>query len=161
MTLLGGVGTIAGIIPFNIGPWLGMTNKYLGLRFQIGANLHYGWARLDVPANATSFTIKDYAYESTANTPIAAGATGAVGVNEGDLSLHVGFNVTENTLTVSNNNTALTNGKIVIMNISGQQIASVDFTETTQFDVSAYASGVYLIQVTFDQGMVSEKLFIR
>jgi len=54
--------------------------KYLGVRFLIGSETHYGWARV----NATyDFNHKDiaalltgYAYETRANRPIRAGATG-------------------------------------------------------------------------------------
>ncbi len=57
-----------------VGNWIGQTDKYLPLRIQIAGQNHYGWARLTVAANASSFTIKDYAYEASPNTPILAGA---------------------------------------------------------------------------------------
>ena len=51
------------------GPWGGAVDKYVGLRFQIGGQQHYGWARLDVDSNANGqFTIKDYAYETFARS---------------------------------------------------------------------------------------------
>ena len=56
------------------GPWQQLTDSYLGLRFQIGSQQHYGWARLDVDIVFPYFTIKDYAYEATPNTSILAGA---------------------------------------------------------------------------------------
>lgn len=55
--------------------WCGVTDKYLGLRFQIAGNTHYGWARLDVTLPADSFTLKDYAYNTVADAPINAGQT--------------------------------------------------------------------------------------
>lgn len=53
--------------------WCGETDKYLGLRFKIGTNTHYGWARLDVGLNPTNWVIKDYAYNSVADASITAG----------------------------------------------------------------------------------------
>jgi hypothetical protein len=55
------------------------TDKYVGLKWDIGGgNFRYGWARLDVTSpNQGTATLFSYAYESEANTPIAAGA-GAV-----------------------------------------------------------------------------------
>ncbi|MFC1668560.1 PEP-CTERM sorting domain-containing protein [Chlamydiota bacterium] len=66
--------------PPDEGQWIGVTDKYLGLKFQIGANWHYGWARLDVAdlgGNCVG-TLKDYAYDNTPDTPIHMGATGGV-----------------------------------------------------------------------------------
>ena len=52
--------------------WGGKTNKYMGLRFLIDGQIHYGWVRLDV-INPTHWAIKDYAYNATPNQPILAG----------------------------------------------------------------------------------------
>jgi hypothetical protein len=57
------------------GNWLGATNKYLALKLIVGTNTYYGWARLDFLFISGSFTIKDYAYESTPNACIQSGQT--------------------------------------------------------------------------------------
>jgi len=51
----------------NIGYWSSATNKYLALKLIVGTNTYYGWARFDLLAISSSFTIKDYAYNSTPN----------------------------------------------------------------------------------------------
>ncbi|MBP7450205.1 MAG: T9SS type A sorting domain-containing protein [Flavobacteriales bacterium] len=48
--------------------------RYLGLRFDIAGETHYGWARLAVPS-PTSFTLFDYAYNSVPGEGILAGQT--------------------------------------------------------------------------------------
>ena len=60
------------------GNFLGQTDKYLGLEFQILGQTHYGWARLTVSGSADSFTIKDYAYDATPATAILAGDMGVI-----------------------------------------------------------------------------------
>jgi hypothetical protein len=59
------------------GPWKGKQDRYLGLRFLINGETHYGWARLAI--NATNFpmtaTLTGYAYETEPNTAILTGAT--------------------------------------------------------------------------------------
>jgi hypothetical protein len=53
---------------------------YLGVRFLIDGETHYGWVRLTVNTTvrrATSATVTAYAYETEANTPIFAGMTKA------------------------------------------------------------------------------------
>jgi hypothetical protein len=60
-----------------IGPWPGQTDKYLGLKFTLdGGNTHYGWALLDVAAGSTSFTIKEYCYNTTPDEGIHVGDRG-------------------------------------------------------------------------------------
>jgi len=56
------------------GPWAGVTNRYLGLRFMIKGKAHYGWARLNFPSPKGA-TMTGYAYETIANKPIIAGKT--------------------------------------------------------------------------------------
>lgn len=58
------------------GPFLGQSEKFLGLRFTLdgGSTYHYGWARVSMDASGAAVTIHDYAYESTADTEILAGA---------------------------------------------------------------------------------------
>lgn len=55
------------------GAFRGVTDAYIGVRFQTTAGTtHYGWIRVDA-VDGTALTVKDYAYQSTPNTPINAG----------------------------------------------------------------------------------------
>jgi len=65
----------------SIGYWPSATNKYLALKLIVGTNTYYGWAHLDLLSISASFTIKDYAYESTPNACIQAGQS-SVGIYE-------------------------------------------------------------------------------
>lgn len=62
------------------GPWAnggkGVKNRYLGFKFKINGQFHYGWARLTVtttPHSAYTATLTGYAYETTPNKGIVAG----------------------------------------------------------------------------------------
>jgi probable HAF family extracellular repeat protein len=60
------------------GNWWNVTNRYLGLMFQINGETHYGWARLNfksVPFKGDTATLTGYAYETIARMPINAGQT--------------------------------------------------------------------------------------
>ena len=59
------------------GFWLDVRNRYLGLKFQINGQTHYGWARLTVTRELFHFTaaLTGYAYETQPNTAIKAGQT--------------------------------------------------------------------------------------
>ena len=60
-----------------VGDWLNVSNRYLGLEFQINGKTHYGWARLSVQAGYVYFhaTLTGYAYETIAGKSIIAGKT--------------------------------------------------------------------------------------
>jgi hypothetical protein len=55
-------------------PWEDVTDRYLGIAKEIDGHWHYGWIRLDVPLDASWFTVKDYAINMTAGEEILAGA---------------------------------------------------------------------------------------
>ena len=57
------------------GPWPGMTGRYLGLKFMINGEAHYGWARMTVGKQLNHVVLTGYAYETIANKPIKAGQT--------------------------------------------------------------------------------------
>jgi hypothetical protein len=65
----------AGTFPYQFGPFLDATDKFLGASFLINGEVHYGWVRLSVAANASTITIKDYAYNDCSNGTINAGQT--------------------------------------------------------------------------------------
>ncbi|MBK9456760.1 MAG: T9SS type A sorting domain-containing protein [Bacteroidetes bacterium] len=54
-------------------PFANTGDKYLGVKFLSGGTLHYGWMRLSYAVAPVTYTIRDFAYEATANTPIIAG----------------------------------------------------------------------------------------
>jgi hypothetical protein len=62
------------------GPWAnggkGVENRYLGLKFLVNGQTHFGWARLSVALNSygqITATLTGYAYETIPNKPIIAG----------------------------------------------------------------------------------------
>jgi hypothetical protein len=63
-------------------PWVNVTNRYLGLRFQINGENHFGWARLTVkfhpglPQDRTwEAHLTGFAYETVPGKAIKAGQT--------------------------------------------------------------------------------------
>jgi hypothetical protein len=62
------------------GSWANVSNRYLGLKFQVSGQIHYGWARVNVQRKGFHFlaTLTGYAYETTPNTAINAGQTSEV-----------------------------------------------------------------------------------
>jgi hypothetical protein len=62
------------------GPWKQAHNKYLGLKFEINGEVHFGWARLSVTCftpRAARVLLTGYAYETVAGKAITAGDIGS------------------------------------------------------------------------------------
>jgi|SRR5215475_804583 len=61
----------------NFGAWLNVSNRYLGLKFQINGHTHYGWARLTMTAGRFGpiATLTGYAYETIAGQGVTTGQT--------------------------------------------------------------------------------------
>ena len=63
---------------YYFGYWFDVSNGYLGLRFKIDGQVHYGWARISTRSSSKYqivAALTGYAYETEADTPIKAGTT--------------------------------------------------------------------------------------
>ena len=69
---------------------LGVTNRYLGLEFQIKGRTHYGWARLTFEDGVLSATLTGYAYETIAGKSIRAGLTKSTAHESGEVDFGPG-----------------------------------------------------------------------
>lgn len=60
------------------GPWVNVTDRYLGVRLIINGEVHYGWIGFRQTIGNFQAKFSGWAYETEANTPIRAGQrTGA------------------------------------------------------------------------------------
>jgi hypothetical protein len=79
--VMGGWRTANGHSSTFAGQWAnggkGVKTRYLGLRFTIKGQIHFGWARLNVSFHKGEFsgTLTGYAYETIPNKPIITGKT--------------------------------------------------------------------------------------
>ena len=59
--------------------WANVKNRYLGMKFVINGEIHYGWARFSTGCDVETInvfgTLTGYAYESVPNRPIITGLT--------------------------------------------------------------------------------------
>jgi hypothetical protein len=64
----------SGILSSYSGPWKDAHQRFLGLKFSVNGETHFGWARLTVTAKGgISATLTGYAYETVPNRPIVTG----------------------------------------------------------------------------------------
>jgi hypothetical protein len=65
-----------GSIPFGDGYFPGTTDRFLGVKFRIDGQVHYGWIGFRSFTKNLTATFGGWAYETDPNTPIIAGDTG-------------------------------------------------------------------------------------
>lgn len=146
----------------SIGYWPSATNKYLALKLIVGTNTYYGWARFDLLAISASFTIKDYAYESTPNGCIQAGKIN-VGNNQNtnkNISISPNPFISSTTIKSIDN---LKNATLTIYNSFGKALKQINHISGKTISLLRYnlPSGLYFIRLTEENKMIAvEKLVI-
>jgi hypothetical protein len=147
--------------PFSAGPWLGQNDKYLGFKFTVGTGTHYGWARLDVAADATTITIKEYAFNATPDGAIETCQTQTAGIENVSVEDKVTIKTTLNDATV-NVTPDLVGGKINLVSMTGQVVKTVaisDVNSTISFE--GVESGIYTVVASFEAGAVNKRVYVK
>ena len=138
--------------------WVGVNDKYLGVRFSIGANTHYGWVRLSVSASVANITIKDYAYQTLPGVGITAGQL--VGIPTAPQNNNINVSASANTVVI--NNTESEKGGVVrIVNTLGQSVYESAVTEENmRISLEGQAPGIYFVEVLRDGSHFTKKIYI-
>ncbi|MBN8701444.1 MAG: T9SS type A sorting domain-containing protein [Bacteroidetes bacterium] len=142
-----------------LGDWVGKSDKYLGFKFKIGANYHYGWARLDVSLGVDSFKVKDYAYNATPNTPLTTGLASGVSTNVNNNKARIALN--ENTLVITYKEATLPENTFYsITDMKGSVIRRERMiNKKEQVDVSELNQGVYVVSIESNEYNQHQKVF--
>jgi hypothetical protein len=140
--------------------WNGVTDKYLGLKFVVAGNTHYGWARLDVLAIADTWTLKDYAFNASPNTGLTAGQMTGVSTLAMESLVHF-VNQPNNTVKVVVNG-GLTEGAITLVSATGQTVSTGN-VDSDQYivDLNGLAAGIYVINAEFAEGSMTKKVIVH
>jgi hypothetical protein len=140
--------------------WNGVTDKYLGLKFVVAGNTHFGWARLDVLAIGDIWTLKDYAFNASPNTGLTAGQMTGVSTMAMESLVHF-VNQPNNTVKVVVNG-GLTEGAITLVSANGQTVSTGN-VDSDQYivDLNGLAAGIYVINAEFAEGSMTKKVIVH
>jgi hypothetical protein len=137
----------------------GQVDKFVGVRFNVGSDQHYGWIQLDVPADASTFTIKGFAFESTPDADILAGDQGTLGLGDANFN---DFNYALD----SRNNLILTSNtameRLTLVNVLGQQVMDRALSSNSEsVDLNNLNSGLYIARVSIEGTAKTFKIVVR
>lgn len=140
----------------DIGYFGGQGDKYIGVRFDISGSVHYGWILVNVASDASSTTVKSYAYNTTPNESLEAGQTSIVSSVSPEL---------ENSLTLYPNPTSdILNVKadgvesIAIIDGLGNQV--IEEESKSSVNISDLVPGLYTAVISTINGAVV-KQFVK
>jgi len=131
------------------------SSMFLGLRFDSAGNTFYGWARSSIPHNGTSFTLKDYAYNSVPDDGILAGDMGSISTGISSTALR-GMQLAPNpfstvlSITLPTGTTGAVNFRVLSLlgqAVMTRTIAATSGPSAITLDLGSLAPGTYLLEI--------------
>jgi hypothetical protein len=149
---------------FNQGEFLGVSQKFLGMKFSAGSGVHYGWVRLSLdtldPAGL-KLTIHDYAYNGDADQPINAGDPSASIIAQAALEDKVSISPLLDGVAV-NVTPDLLGSELVLSDMSGKEVNSIAINDIgTVLGYVDLKTGIYFATLKSEQGSVSKKVYVK
>jgi hypothetical protein len=144
------------------GYWPGATDKYLALRLTKGLNTYYGWARFDFLAMSGSFTIKDYAYNSSPNACIQAGQI-VLGMNESTTTTLVSiFPNPFSSVTTIETPGNLKNASLTVYDLYGRLVKHIETSSGQKVSLfrDNLKSGIYFMQLSEGNIVIATEKFV-
>jgi len=126
-------------------------DSYIGVRFKLGANTHYGW--MHVNSTASVITLLDYAYNDTPYAAINAGATLGIQNYANNMKVSYHPNPTRNFISIKSDQIIEEAyligilGKTTVLNIINNRV-----------NISAVPNGVYFLHVKSDENTAIKKI---
>jgi hypothetical protein len=154
-----GLGIKTDILSLTAGDFIDNGNLFFGVKFEIGANIHYGWVQVKVAVDASSGIIYDYAYQSIADSSILAGniQDGFVSVSNDNLE-DVVIYAANKKLHIRTGNES---GNLGIHNLLGKQLVNTMVNGNTNFDINDLSKGIYLVSFTNGINTITKKVYIE
>ena len=148
----------------NQGEFLGVSQKFLGMKFSAGSGVHYGWVRLSLdtldPAGL-KLTIHDYAYNGDADQPINAGDPSASIIAQAALEDKVSISPLLDGVAV-NVTPDLFGSELVLSDMSGKEVNSIAINDIgTVLGYTDLKTGIYFATLKSEQGSVSKKVYVK
>ncbi|GEM_PF-6133590 len=141
------------------GHWTGRReNKYIGIKFQINGQYHYGWLYVTTEVfshSSMQFTMQAFAYNATTEAPITAGDLSAIqDISKKEIQIYP--NPAQNQINLQTDENIQ---KLNIYDMSGKLVLTqTHLSSGNSVDISGLGKGLYLIKILGNQKITSVKL---
>lgn len=157
-TINGGIQYLGVLTPYgNYANWMGVNDKYLGVRFMIGTSTHYGWVRLSVTSDADSIIIKDFAYQAQPGVGLTA---------DQSMSIAQQAQITTNVYAFNNilhvNRESAQPATVTVYNMLGEAVITEQITDVNYTtSLENLTTGIYMVSVKTEEGESVTKVYVR
>lgn len=142
------------------GDWAGSVDKFIAIRLKINNDYCYGWIRVNIPEDNSSFTIVDYAYEDTPNKSIKAGEGIISSVDDFKQDKEINTSIINNSLLIEFKNSIM-DKQLEIFDFSGRKIISESINSTCfYYSFEHWKSGIYFLVLKFNDKRIVKKIII-
>lgn len=146
--------------------WPDDINRYLGLKFNISGQAHYGWAKIKISTDYVAFTVIEYAYNATPGASINSAATGVDENNFSARELIVIPNPCSENAVFNFSLLSETELKLEIVDLSGKLIFEKDRQlyfpgkQSLQLNTLLWKSGIYLCRISSSMSSSTCKMVV-
>jgi len=139
-----------------VGNWVtNATDKYLGIRAKRNGAWNYAWLKMTVASAAASFTVKEYAADTTGKK-INAGAKTATSIQYLPQVYNASATLTANSIEIAGMEG---NNSIVLTDINGRVVYNTNATQSTHsIRTAAIAQGIYILRISNGEKQKAIKL---
>lgn len=150
---LAGSISVDGAVSYNGGPWSGVENKFMAIRFRIDGYNHWAWLRVSVGEGGSFISVSDLAYDASSDIPVTAGITAYSENLQASDNISI-LSKPDSWYVQTEHLPALKTFQIFSLN--GQLLFS-ETTLLTEISIPniSYPSGIYLLQITDETGKQS------
>ena len=142
ITTTSNYGNLSSFTSNSTGNFTDPTEGYIGLKFKIGTDTHYGWVYVTATDDAGTIKVLSYAYEDIKDYGISAGMSIATGIeNRGEKATLYSFG---RDIHVKSSG----KGTAEVYNLTGQKVASTTLSKGNSRINVRGTSGVYIVKIT-------------
>ncbi|HKR06240.1 MAG TPA: T9SS type A sorting domain-containing protein [Bacteroidia bacterium] len=146
---------------YALGNWVPLSDNYMGLKFKISGQDHYGWIHIEV-TNKNEMILKGYAYQSQPNIGLRGGDTATVitAISSAQEQYQNPIAIfSESQIVKIHSLIALKNATAAVYDLLGKEIFNKSFTgNETSFTIDK--KGIYFVEVKSEKGISRKKVFI-
>ncbi len=137
-------------------------DSFIGVKFTIGGDPHYGWIRVNISKDGLTCIVKDHAYYDEPNKLILAGQSSTVNIHEHSTALDANIFSSQQELRIDLKEYSA-QVDVKVHSLLGEVVKSSSQMagKKLKLSVADLRTGVYLVKVNSETKHITKKIFIQ